>query len=97
MNFQDQTILITGGAQGIGKSIVQSFLNLNAKVIALDIDPIEKTLFDHHENLDLVKLDLSLPEKMCLLTQTRVQAGSSSQLVSSPVGWHICSVWGALV
>ena len=42
MNFQGQTILITGGAQGIGKSIVQSFLSLNAKVMALDIDPIEK-------------------------------------------------------
>jgi len=64
MNFQDQTILITGGAQGIGKSIVQSFLNLNAKVIALDIDPIEKTLFDHHENLVSIKLDLASPEKI---------------------------------
>ena len=64
MNFQDQTILITGGAQGIGKSIVQSFLNLNAKVIALDIDPIEKSLFDHYENLESIKLDLSSPEKI---------------------------------
>ena len=59
MNFQGQTILITGGAQGIGKSIVQSFLSLNAKVMALDIDPIEKTLFDHQENLESIKLDLS--------------------------------------
>ena len=64
MNFQDQTILITGGAQGIGKSIVQSFLNLNAKVMALDIDSIEKTIFDHHENLESIKLDLSSPEKL---------------------------------
>ena len=64
MNFQGQTILITGGAQGIGKSIVQSFLNLNAKVITLDIDPIDKTLFDHHENLESIKLDLSSPEKL---------------------------------
>ena len=69
MNFQGQTILITGGAQGIGKSIVQSFLNFNAKVITLDIDAIDKTLFEHHENLKSVKIDLSSPkeiENFCL-------------------------------
>ena len=64
MNFQGQTVLITGGAQGIGKSIIQSFLNLNAKVITLDIDPIDKTLLDHHENLESIKLDFLYLKKL---------------------------------
>ena len=36
MEFENRIIIVTGGAQGIGASIVQQFLHLGAKVYVLD-------------------------------------------------------------
>jgi len=38
MNFKDQTILITGGAQGIGLSLAQKFSSIGANVVIADKD-----------------------------------------------------------
>ena len=38
MNFKDQTILITGGAQGIGLSLSKKFSSIGANVIIADKD-----------------------------------------------------------
>lgn len=38
MEFDNKVIVITGGANGIGKQLVLQLLNFGAKVVALDID-----------------------------------------------------------
>ena len=38
MDFSNKTILLTGGVQGIGKSIAEIFSKNGAKVIIIDID-----------------------------------------------------------
>lgn len=38
MNLTDKTVLITGGASGIGYAAVQAFLNQEANVVVADID-----------------------------------------------------------
>ncbi|MBP2034045.1 NAD(P)-dependent dehydrogenase (short-subunit alcohol dehydrogenase family) [Clostridium algifaecis] len=38
MNFNDKVCVITGGANGIGRCIVESFLNSGAKVAVIDTD-----------------------------------------------------------
>ncbi|GAK31106.1 3-ketoacyl-ACP reductase [Weissella oryzae SG25] len=53
-NYQNQTILITGAASGIGAAQLNSYLALGAKVIALDKAPIEtinERLFSYEINL----------------------------------------------
>ena len=37
-SLKDKVVLITGGAQGIGESIVEQFITQNSKVAFLDID-----------------------------------------------------------
>ncbi len=46
MQLKDKTVLITGGASGIGKIMVRLMLERNAKVIIWDIDQsrIEETI-----------------------------------------------------
>lgn len=38
MNFTDKVCIVTGGANGIGRTIVDEFLNAGAKVAFIDID-----------------------------------------------------------
>jgi NAD(P)-dependent dehydrogenase (short-subunit alcohol dehydrogenase family) len=52
-----KTILITGGAQGIGRGCVEYFLNLGWNVTAVDIQPMESG-----ERLEAVSGDTSLEE-----------------------------------
>ncbi|MBP8979123.1 SDR family oxidoreductase [Candidatus Dojkabacteria bacterium] len=37
MNFQDKTVLVTGGSSGIGKAICEEFHNQEAKVVVFDL------------------------------------------------------------
>ena len=37
-SLNNKTVIITGGAQGIGESIVEQFITQNSKVAFLDID-----------------------------------------------------------
>lgn len=37
MSFENKTVIVTGGAQGIGKSIAQQFLKEGAQVIVFDV------------------------------------------------------------
>jgi NAD(P)-dependent dehydrogenase (short-subunit alcohol dehydrogenase family) len=38
MNFRNNIIVITGGANGIGKSMVEEFIKAHAKVVVIDMD-----------------------------------------------------------
>lgn len=49
LDFQDKVVVVTGGAQGIGKQIAVDFLKSNATVIILDIN--EDTLSSVKEEL----------------------------------------------
>lgn len=40
MNFKDKTVVITGAAKGIGKSIAEKFNSLNANTVILDFDEV---------------------------------------------------------
>ena len=54
-SLKNKVVLVTGGAQGIGESIVEQFIKQQSKVAFLDID--EKAA----ENLvNKIKLELSL-------------------------------------
>lgn len=45
MSFKDRVVLITGGANGIGKAIAKAYCKAGARVIVADIDEINGKLF----------------------------------------------------
>lgn len=52
MNLTDKTVLITGGASGIGYAAVQAFLNQQANVVVADIDETQGEAMIRKENND---------------------------------------------
>ncbi|WP_445593804.1 dihydroanticapsin 7-dehydrogenase [Bacillus velezensis] len=52
MNLTDKTVLITGGASGIGYAAVQAFLNQQANVVVADIDEAQGEAMVRKENND---------------------------------------------
>jgi len=60
MDFSNKTILLTGGAQGIGKAITEIFVNCGAKIIVIDIDQkLGEELIRNFKNVEYFNLDLS--------------------------------------
>ncbi|MBM4151996.1 MAG: SDR family oxidoreductase, partial [Kiritimatiellaceae bacterium] len=55
--MKNQTMIVTGGAQGIGRAVVDHFLALGWNVTAVDVRPMELT-----DRLEFVQGDTSLEE-----------------------------------
>ena len=51
-DISNKTVLITGGAQGIGKTLVEGFKNAGATVISIDKSSLESNI-DNHFKVDL--------------------------------------------
>jgi 3-oxoacyl-[acyl-carrier protein] reductase len=69
-DFKGQTIIVTGGTRGIGKAIVESFLNAGARVIVsyssneAAVAQFERDNSQFAENVDIQKLDVSKYEEV---------------------------------
>ncbi|PJZ01490.1 MULTISPECIES: dihydroanticapsin 7-dehydrogenase [Bacillus] len=62
MNLIGKTVLITGGASGIGYAAVQAFLNQKANVVVADIDEAqgeEMVRKENHDGLHFVQTDIT--------------------------------------
>jgi 3-oxoacyl-[acyl-carrier protein] reductase len=59
MNVENKIAIVTGGAGGLGKSIVEMLLDNGAKVVALDIDQEALDALEINENIIKIKCDLT--------------------------------------
>jgi 3-oxoacyl-[acyl-carrier protein] reductase len=69
-NFKEQTVIVTGGTRGIGKSIAESFLKSGAKVIVTysanesAAAQFKQDNSQFAENIDIQKLDVTKYEEV---------------------------------
>ncbi len=62
MNFSDKTLIITGGANGIGKGILNYFLTTGCQIIILDKDAKSANeIAFSHANVQFIETDLNNP------------------------------------
>ena len=66
MDLYDKCIIVTGGAQGLGRAIVENLLQEGAKVVVYDNDDIAMQGLAAHSNLDCISCDLTDEESINL-------------------------------
>ncbi len=88
IDFADKSIIVTGGAQGIGRSIAEHLLKHNAAVVVADCDDeagaelIE--YLDNHQRLCFIKTDVRSEESVIgCIKHTVKQFGTIDGLVNN--------------
>lgn len=78
-----KTVIITGGASGIGRACALRFAATDARVIALDINPEVLALGDDVPNICGLRCDLADPDQVSSSLGRALRAGHVDVLVNS--------------
>lgn len=70
-DFKDKVVIVTGGAQGIGRATVEKFYRSGAKVVVVDLDEekaiellSDLSLIDSEGEATFLKLDVGCPDEL---------------------------------
>lgn len=89
--FQNKTVIVTGGANGIGRSIVQTFANAFANVVVADVDveagkKLEKQLLASGKQAFFVETDMRKEEEIRRLVEFTIQKYGGIDVVINNAG-----------
>lgn len=90
MSFQNKTIIITGGASGIGKATVEKFCHLDANVVIADLSDHGQELSDSlnaagHKTL-FVKIDVTSEDENKALIEKTLQHFGGLDIIFANAG-----------
>lgn len=93
-SLSGQRALVTGGTKGIGKAVVQQFLDFGASVfmVARDNDLLQEQLADYRQQghpVDGIAADLSQPEGVLQVVEAVRRTGDALHILVNNVGTNI--------
>ncbi|WP_067139793.1 SDR family oxidoreductase [Oceanivirga salmonicida] len=89
LNLKDKIVLVTGGASGIGKAIVEEYLRQGCNVIVNDISEKPEFKGENQENLLYVKGDVSVKKDVENVVDKAVKKYSKIDILVNNAGINI--------
>lgn len=94
LSLENKTVVVTGGASGIGKAVAQEFLNVGANVAVCDVSEQEPT-FELHEDSGKVlyiMMNVTSRESIALANQRIQEEFGSVDILVNNAGINIPSL-----
>jgi len=95
MSFHNKTIIVTGGAQGIGKAVTQAFAVAGAHVCIADIDveagkEVAQVLADRGLSAAFIQTDVADPAQVQSVIEQVIQSRNSIDVLvnNAGIGWE---------
>lgn len=84
LNLEGNTVIVTGGASGIGKAVAQEFLNVGSNVVVSDMAPEAPKLEEGKGTFVYIKTDVTNPDDVdTMVKKTQGIFGSIDVLVNN--------------
>ena len=93
-SLRGRVAVVTGGSKGIGRGIVEEFLQLGASVVtcARDVSPLEELLAAHPGRLAAVAADVATPAGRAAVLGAALSAHGQLDILVNNVGTNIRKV-----
>ncbi|MCD4756694.1 MAG: SDR family oxidoreductase [Arcobacteraceae bacterium] len=86
MNIKDKVSIVTGGASGLGKNIVETLLELGSKVVVFDINQSALDIMEKNDNLLILCCDLTNEEQVAKAIQFTIEKFSKIDILVNNAG-----------
>ncbi|WP_180316683.1 SDR family NAD(P)-dependent oxidoreductase [Shouchella shacheensis] len=84
MDFREQVVVVTGGANGIGKGIARTYAQAGAKVVIADIDREQAEVLAGSENIEFIETDVKQEEATTrLFAEVKKRHGTLDILINN--------------
>ena len=85
-DLKDKTVIVTGGARGIGGAIVQAFVQAGAKVVIGDLR-CEDTPTDHDARVFAIQTDVTKLDEVARLRDAALREFGTIDVLVNCAGW----------
>ncbi|SDX97418.1 SDR family oxidoreductase [Eubacterium barkeri] len=90
LNIEDKTVIVTGGASGIGKVVAEAFLEQGAKVVICDMNPQAPEITNGNDNNLLYQvMDVTKKEEVDAMVKKTVATFGSIDVLVNNAGINI--------
>lgn len=89
LNLEGKTVIVTGGASGIGKAVVQGYLDAGANVTVCDMNPQEPEFFGEPEKILYVVTDVTSRESVEHMVEETIKRFGTVDILVNNAGINI--------
>lgn len=89
LDIKDKSVIVTGGASGIGRAIVDEFVALGSKVVVADVNPDEPDFCKENNNIKYIVCDVTDRESVESMVEETIKTFGKVDVLVNNAGINI--------